>query len=37
MLYYAPSVTYVFIGNVILGLSNGLMESAVLLYMGEIS
>lgn len=37
MLYRASSVTQIFVGNIVLGLGSGLMESAVLLYVGEIS
>lgn len=37
LLYYAPSVTVVFVASTLLGLGNGLMESPVVLYMGEIA
>lgn len=37
MLYFATSVTHVFIACALLGFGNGLMESPVLTYIGEIS
>lgn len=37
LLYYARSVTEIFIGNILLGLGNGLMEAPTITYIGEIS
>lgn len=37
LVYYAPTVTLFFVGIIVLGLGNGLMESSVLLYIGEIA
>lgn len=37
MLYFAQSVNEVFIATVLLGVGNGLLESPVVLYVGEIA
>lgn len=37
MLYHAKSVTEIFVGSSLLGLSNGLAQSPTITYVGEIS
>lgn len=37
ILYAAKNVDQIFMGNILLGMGNGLMESPVILYVGEIA
>lgn len=37
MMYFASSVTEIFAASVLLGIGNGLLESPVITYVGEIS